>query len=114
MKNRHRTILISLVATSIYLSGYIVCRCQGELIHRKTWDGGWNRHWVTPGRAQPGFVALPAASLHDPGDVESDAAVERFRREFQAIVIRRRVMGICFLPLRCAESAAWWIVDPRE
>jgi len=51
--------------------------------------------------------------LHVPGDREYNAAMEQYQAEFNSIAARRRLLGIVFFPLRCVESAAWWVSDAR-
>jgi len=114
MTQRKKIIASCLAVALLYIAGYIVCRSQGELIHRKTLAGGWKRHWVKPGNPEPSVQPLPFAPIHIPGNDEYNAAMEQFRREFKAISTRRRVLGAFFVPLRCVESMAWWIVDAKD
>lgn len=110
--NHKKFIAWSLAVALVYVIGYGVCRSQGELVHRKTWNSGWNRHWIEPGYTEP--QPLTFAPLHVPGDDEYNAAMDQFHKEFEAIETRRRMLGILFLPLRCMESATWWLVDARQ
>jgi hypothetical protein len=100
-----------LTVVVLYLSGYGVCRLKGELTHRRTWSGGWNRHWVVSGTPVPRIIP---AQLHMPDDIEYNADMDRFKSEFKAISRRRAAWGVLFFPLRCWESLAWWIVNPKD
>ncbi len=106
--------MVSLLALALlYITGYTVCRSQNELIHRKTWNGGWNRHWLTPGIPQPTIEPLPYAPLHIPGNHAYNAAMEESKAEYMAIAFRRKTLGIVFFPMRCLESIGWWVINPR-
>jgi hypothetical protein len=114
MTKRKKIVICCVVLASLYLSAYVVCRVKGEMIHRKTWAGGWNRHWITAGHPEPSIQPLPYAPLHVPGDDEYNAAMEQFRNEFRSIRNRRLALGVFFFPLRCLESIAWWCLDPKN
>ena len=45
MKNQRKAVIF-LALSVFYVCGYAACRLTNELIHRKTWNGGWNRHRV--------------------------------------------------------------------
>ena len=113
MKKKRITFYL-LIAAVLYLSGYGVCRLKGELTHRRTWNGGWNRHWVVSGIPVPSIRPLPYAPLHIPGDAEYNAAMDQCTSEYKAISRRRTALGIMFFLLRCLESLAWWIANPME
>ncbi|GEM_PF-3747848 len=113
MTKRNKIIIGCAAAGLLYVSGYVACRLQSELIHRKTWAHGWNRHWIKPGQPEPSVEPLPFMPLHVPGDREYNAAMEQYQAEFNSIAARRRLLGIVFFPLRCVESAAWWVSDAR-
>ena len=114
MMKKKRITFYFLIVAVLYLSGYGVCRLKGELTHRKTWNGGWNRHWVASATPVPSNFPLPFAPLHIPGDNEYNAAMDRCKSEYKAIARRRATWGVLFFPLRCLESLAWWIVNPKD
>jgi hypothetical protein len=97
-----------------YAATYAACRAQRELIHRKTWDNGWNRHWIRPANPEPSVQPHPLAPQHIPGDEEYNVAMQQFKREWKAISLRRKVFGVVYFPLRCCESVIWWILDARH
>ena len=108
-KNR---IILSVISVGVlYLTGYGISRIKHELVHRETWDGGWNRHWVVLAEPEPNFDLF--AQLQGRDDPGFHAAMHRYRSEYKAISRRRTVLGILFLPARCLESLAWWVVNPR-
>lgn len=109
---KNRIILFVISVGVLYLTGYVVSRIKHELIHRKTWNGGWNRHWVVLAVPEPSFHTF--ALLQGRNDPEFHAAMDRYRSEYKAISRRRTVLGILFLPARSLESLAWWIVNPKE
>jgi hypothetical protein len=112
---KKKRIILSLISVAVlYLTGYAVSRIKHELIHRRTWEGGWNRHWVVSGDPEPSIHPLPFAPLHIPGEPGYNAAMDRFTSEYKAISRRRSALGVLFFPLRCLESLAWWIVNPKE
>jgi len=110
---KQRVIIFLTSVVVLYLSGYVVSRVKHELIHRRTWDGGWIYHWVVLGVPEPRINPLPCPPLHGPDDPEYNADMDRFMSEYKAISRRRTALGILFFPLRCFESLAWWIVNPK-
>ena len=112
---KKQRIILSLIGVAVlYLTGYVVSRIKHELIHHRTWEGGWTRHWVVPGDPEPRIHPLPFAPLQVPDDPEYNAAMNRFTSEYKAISRRRTALGALFFPLRCLESLAWWIVNPMN
>jgi hypothetical protein len=112
---KKKRIVHSLISVAVlYLSGYAVSRNKHELIHRRSWEGGWTRHWVVLGDPEPSVHPLPFAPLQVSNDPEYNAAMDRFTSEYKAISRRRTAFGVLFFPLRCLESLAWWIANPKE
>lgn len=104
---KKKQIILVLIGVGIlYLAGYGISRIKHELVHRETWDGGWNRHWVVLAEPDPSMSPLIFVT-------EDQTAMNRYRSEYKAISRRRTVLGILFLPMRCLESLAWWITNPR-
>lgn len=113
-KRRRNVIITGVVVVIVYMASYVACRSRNELIHRKTWAHGWNRHWIELGHPEPPIMPHPFAPMHIPGDDEYNAAIDRFKKEFKTIASRRKVFGVIFFPLRCCESLLWWMVDARD
>ena len=113
MKKR-RTILVGICLAG-YLAFYLGVRSNHYLIHRKTWAGGWNRHWIQKGELIDGptaFIAIGMVSDNNGNDF--DSAEQTVMKAIRKAERKQSAVSVLFLPLRLLETGFWFCIDARD
>ncbi|GEM_PF-6275926 len=92
-----------------------IVRSNHYLIHRTTWSGGWNRHWVQKGELIDGPMACIATGMvaAENGN-DFDSAEKQVMHAIRKEERKQAATSVLFLPLRLLETGFWYCVDWKE
>jgi hypothetical protein len=112
---KKRKLIIAGICLVVYSAFYLNVRSNHYLIHRKTWAGGWNRHWVQAGELIDGPMAFMAIGmLAEEKGQDFDSAEKQVTKAIRKAERKQAALGVLFFPLRVAETTFCFCVDLKD